>query len=39
MLGTDYGKWKLEMPKEQYVSLLRRDVAFYTNALTEAGLI
>ena len=26
MLGTDFGKWKLEMPKAQYVSLLKRDV-------------
>jgi hypothetical protein len=39
MLGTDFGKWKLEMSKAQYVSLLRRDVNFYTNALTEAGLL
>ena len=33
MLGTDYGKWQLEMP------LLRRDVDFYTKALTESGLL
>jgi sugar phosphate isomerase/epimerase len=39
MLGTDYGKWKLEMPKAQYISLLKRDVAFYSNALAEAGLL
>jgi len=39
MLGTDFGKWTLEMPKAQYVSLLKRDVAFYTNALTESGLL
>ena len=39
MLGTDYGKWKLEMPKSQYVALLKRDVTFYTNALTESGLV
>jgi sugar phosphate isomerase/epimerase len=38
MLGTDFGKWKLEMPKAQYASLLKRDVAFYGSALTEAGL-
>jgi sugar phosphate isomerase/epimerase len=38
MLGTDFGKWRLEMPKSQYLSLLKRDVSFYTNALTEAGL-
>ena len=39
MLGTDFGRWKLEMPKAQYVSLLKRDVTFYTNALTEGGLL
>jgi sugar phosphate isomerase/epimerase len=39
MLGTDFGKWKLEMSKAQYVTLLKRDVAFYANALTEAGLL
>jgi len=39
MLGTDFGRWKLEMPKAQYVSLLKRDVTFYTNALTESGLL
>lgn len=39
MLGTNYGTWKLEMPKSQYVSLLRRDVNFYTKALSEAGLV
>ena len=39
MLGTDFGTWKLEMPKAQYVSLLKRDVTFYTNALTQSGLL
>ena len=39
MLGTDYGRWKLEMPKAEWVSLLKRDVTFYTTALREAGLI
>jgi len=39
MLGTDFGKWKLEMPKSQYVSLLKRDVDFYTRALSDAGLV
>jgi sugar phosphate isomerase/epimerase len=39
MLGTDFGRWKLEMPKAQYVSLLKRDVTFYTNALIESGLL
>jgi len=39
MLGTDFGKWKLEMPRAQYLSLLKRDVTFYTNVMTEAGLV
>src|SRR6266508_4094870 len=39
MLGTDLGKWKREMPESQDVSLLKRDVTFYTNALTESGLL
>jgi len=39
MLGTDYGTWKLEMPKADWISLLKRDVTFYTNALREAALI
>ena len=39
MLGTDFGKWKLEMPKSEYLALLKRDVAFYSSALTTAGLI
>jgi len=39
MLGTDFGKWKLEMSKAQYVALLKRDVDFYTRALTDAGLV
>ena len=39
MLGTDYGTWKLEMPRTQFVSLLRRDVNFYTSALVGAGLL
>jgi sugar phosphate isomerase/epimerase len=39
MLGTDYGKWQLEMPKSNYIALLRRDVDFYSKALTESGLL
>ena len=35
MLGTDFGKWKLEMPKSQFVSLLQRDVKFYNALLAE----
>lgn len=29
MLGTDYGTWKLEMPRPQFVALMRRDLDFY----------
>jgi sugar phosphate isomerase/epimerase len=29
MLGTDYGKWKLQMPEELFLSFLKRDVGFY----------
>jgi L-ribulose-5-phosphate 3-epimerase len=39
MLGTDLGKWKLEMSKAQYISLLKRDVDFYTKQLADAGLV
>lgn len=39
MLGKDFGKWKLEMTKAQYMALLKRDVDFYTNALATAGLL
>jgi len=38
MLGTDFGKWKLEMPKSQFISLLQRDVKFYNALLTETKL-
>ena len=36
MLGTDYGKWKLEMPEEMFVSFLKRDVAFYNGVWHDA---
>lgn len=39
MLGTDFGKWKLEMSRAQYIALLKRDVDFYTKALADAGLV
>ena len=39
LLGSAFGQWKLEMPKADYVSLLKRDVTFYTNALTDSGLL
>lgn len=39
MLGTDYGTWKLEMPRADWVALLKRDVTFYSKALQQAALI
>lgn len=39
MLGTDFGRWKLEMSKAQYIALLKRDVDFYTQQLAAAGLV
>jgi L-ribulose-5-phosphate 3-epimerase len=38
MLGKDFGKWKLEMPKLQFISLLQRDVKFYNALLAETRL-
>ena len=29
MLGANYKRWKLEMPRETFESYLRRDVNFY----------
>jgi L-ribulose-5-phosphate 3-epimerase len=37
MLGTDYGKWKLEMPEDAFRALLKRDVTFYKGHLRKAG--
>ncbi|MCR5879288.1 sugar phosphate isomerase/epimerase [Phenylobacterium sp. J367] len=37
MLGTDYGKWKLEIPRSQFLAYLKRDVDFYKRSLREAG--
>jgi sugar phosphate isomerase/epimerase len=39
MLGTNFGTWKLEMPKSQYISLLKRDVQFYSKVMADAGLL
>jgi sugar phosphate isomerase/epimerase len=39
MLGTDFGTWKLEMPKAEYIALLKRDVQFYSKALADAGML
>ena len=39
MLGTDFGTWKLEMPKSEYIALLKRDVQFYSKAMADAGLL
>lgn len=37
MLGTDYGKWKLEIPRDQFTGYLKRDVEFYNDLLGRAG--
>jgi hypothetical protein len=37
MLGTDRGRWQLEMPKARFVSLLQRDVAFYRTIFSRMG--
>ncbi len=37
MLGTDRGSWQLEMPKAQFVSLMKRDVTFYRNIFKTIG--
>jgi hypothetical protein len=38
MLGTDLGQWQLEMPRADFVALLKRDVDFYAALLRETGL-
>lgn len=38
MLGTDFGKWKLEMPRAQFVGLLQRDVQFYQGLMRATGI-
>ncbi len=37
MLGTDRGRWQLEMPKAQFVSLMKRDVMFYRSIFQTIG--
>jgi len=37
--GNAYGKWKLEVPREQFVGAMKRDVAYYKGQLREAQLI
>lgn len=37
MLGTDFGKWKLEIPKAQFAGYLKRDVDFYKTHMRNAG--
>lgn len=37
MLGTDYGTWKLEMPRAQFIALMRRDVEFYRALMRDIG--
>lgn len=36
LLGTDYGKWKLEMPREMFAGFLTRDVRFYNDVWQQA---
>lgn len=37
MLGTAYGSWDLEVPRDYFVALLERDVEFYKAAMRNAG--
>jgi L-ribulose-5-phosphate 3-epimerase len=37
--GNAYGKWKLEIPKEQFVGAMKRDVNYYKGLMREAHLI
>ena len=37
MLGTNRGQWQLEMPRAQFISLLKRDVTFYRNIFNSIG--
>jgi L-ribulose-5-phosphate 3-epimerase len=39
LLGAAIGSYKLEMPRAQYVSYLRRDQEFYSRLMTKAGLV
>lgn len=35
LLGTNYGTWRLEMPKAQFIGYLKRDLGFYRALLRE----
>lgn len=37
MLGTNFGQWKLEIPREQFIGYLKRDVDFYKGHMQRAG--
>jgi sugar phosphate isomerase/epimerase len=37
MLGKDFGKWQLEMPRNTFLGYLKRDAAFYKSLLQTAG--
>ena len=39
LLGTGYGKWKLEIPKKDLLAYMQRDVKFYKGLMREAELI
>lgn len=35
LLGTDYGKWKLEVPREEFLAAMKRDLAFYRSIVRD----
>jgi len=37
LLGTDYGKWKLEVPPEQFLAAMKRDLAFYRDIIRQVN--
>lgn len=39
LLGTDLGKWKLHVPRERFVELVRHDLTRVRARMQEAGLI
>jgi len=39
MLGSNYGSWDLEVSREHFISLLKRDVDFYRNTAAKVGYV
>ena len=37
-MAADVGQWKLEIPKPEFIALLKRDADFYAARLQETGL-